>query len=67
MSSPHTATIRKGIVGPGEPGHRVFESNFVLECTCGAATGYATPDESTAERWKNEHLEAHVRKNERRD
>jgi hypothetical protein len=51
----HTATVRPGIVGPGQPGERVFESNFVMECTCGAKAGYATTSAVTAERWRAEH------------
>ena len=58
-SGGHTATLRKGVVGPGEPGHRVFESNFVMECSCGEKAGYATTEERTAERWRDEHLRWH--------
>ena len=54
-----TATLRVGIVGPGEPGRRVFESNFVMECSCGRSIGYATTERSTAERWMAEHLRHH--------
>lgn len=59
IDGPHTATLRRGIVGPGEPGHRVFESNFVIECTCGRKIGCATTSEQTAERWRVEHLRTH--------
>lgn len=58
---PHEASLRPGIVGPGEPGRRVFESNFVMSCTCGDVTGYATRSERLAERWMREHLDRHVR------
>jgi hypothetical protein len=56
----HTATLRPGIVGPGEPGHRVFESNYVIECTCGRSIGCATTSAATAERWRAEHERWHV-------
>lgn len=65
MSAPHTATLRPGVVGPGEPGHRVFESNYVMDCTCGDHAGYATTDEATARRWMADHLARHERLNER--
>lgn len=55
----HHASIREGVVGPGEPGQRVFESNFVMECSCGAKIGYATTSEATARRWMAEHLRDH--------
>lgn len=57
----HTATLRPGVVGPGEPGRRVFESNFVMECSCGRSIGYATTSQATAERWMREHLDFHQR------
>jgi hypothetical protein len=50
----HVATIRKGIVGPGEPGHRVFEGNYVMECTCGLKLHMAT-DPVSAERRRADH------------
>lgn len=57
----HTATLRPGIIGPGEPGKRVFESNFVMECSCGERGNYATTDEQNARRWMQEHLDHHER------
>lgn len=60
-TSHHTATLRPGVVGPGEPGHRTFESNFVMECSCGRTCGYATTSRTTAERWMAEHLGRHER------
>lgn len=56
---PHAATLRPGIVGPGEPGHRIFESNFVMECSCGERGNYATTNEKMAEAWMAEHLRRH--------
>lgn len=56
----HNALLRKGIVGPGRPGERVFESNFVIECTCGRSIGCATTSEATAERWRAEHVRDHA-------
>jgi hypothetical protein len=51
----HHATIRVGIVGPGEPGHRVFESNFVMECSCGRTMSIATTTRASAERVRLDH------------
>ena len=50
----HTPTIRPGIIGPGEPGRRVFEGNFVLECPCGKKMHIAGNADS-AERQRRDH------------
>lgn len=64
---PHTATMRRGVVGPGKPGHRVFESNFVIECTCGERVNVASLSEAFAERSREQHLARHARLGETRD
>lgn len=62
----HAATLRPGIVGPGAPGERTFEANFVIECTCGDKIGCATTSEATAQRWRDEHIEHHRRHGHRK-
>lgn len=56
MSVEHTVTVREGIVGPGEPGLRVFESNYVVECTCGYRLGVASRDVKSADEAAARHL-----------
>lgn len=51
----HNATVRVGIVGPGEPGHRVFESNFVVECQCGLKRQVASTERRSADRVAADH------------
>jgi hypothetical protein len=50
----HPATVRPGIVGPGEPGHRVFEGNFVIECPCGMEMHCAS-SQASAEQQRAHH------------
>ena len=53
---PHNVTVRPGIVGPGEPGKRTFESNYVVECDCGWTMQCATLDPASAGRTAQDHL-----------
>lgn len=50
----HQATLRPGIVGPGEPGQRTFEANWVIECDCGFKLGCASSKASAVTR-QHEH------------
>ncbi len=56
MTIEHAPTVRKGIVGPGAPGYRLFESNFVVECPCGHRANIASLDVKSAERSAAQHL-----------
>jgi len=51
----HVCTVRHGLVGPGAPGHRVFESNYVLDCTCGFSLG-VSGSVSSAQNRRAEHV-----------
>jgi hypothetical protein len=52
----HAPTVRPGVIGPGTPGHRIFESNFVVECPCGHRANIASLDRKMAERSAAAHL-----------
>lgn len=56
MTIDHNPTVRPGVVGKGTPGHRIFESNFVVECPCGHRANIASPDVKMAETSAAQHL-----------
>jgi hypothetical protein len=58
--TPSDTTVRAGIVGPGSPGTRVFESNFVVECPCGFRSNVATTSLAFAEEDAERHRRAHT-------
>lgn len=60
----HNPTVREGVVKGYDPNtgkHDVFESNYVMECTCGRTTQYACTERATAERWAQEHAASAAR------
>ena len=61
----HVTTIREGVIGPGSPGERVFESNYVVECSCGERMNCATHDRRFAEQVAEEHVRRSAFREER--